>query len=268
MTFLQLFVIAIVQGLTEFLPISSSAHLILVPQLTGWRDQGLAIDVAVHVGTLFAVLIYFRRDVAVMLVGVADLARGRWSDGGRLVVLIGVATVPVVAAGLVFKVSGLSDLLRDSLEVMIGTTIGFAILLWAADRFAPATKTLAQFGWRPAILIGLAQALALVPGTSRSGITITMARWLGFERTEAARISMLMSIPTILAAGGLLSLDLIEAQEPTLTYDALLSAVLAFVSALAAIWGMMRWLQTASYTPFVIYRLLLGLGLLGWLAMH
>lgn len=268
MTILQLFVIAVVQGLTEFLPISSSAHLILVPQLTGWSDQGLAIDVAVHVGTLFAVLIYFHRDVAVMFAGLFDLLRGRWSDGGRLVVLIALATVPVVVAGLVFKVSGFADLLRDSLGVMIATTIGYAILLWVVDKRAPVTRTMGDFRWRAAIVIGLAQALALVPGTSRSGITITAARWLGFERTEAARLSMLLSIPTILAAGGLLGLDLIEADQPALTYDAILAAVLAFVSALVAIWGMMRWLKTASYTPFVIYRLLLGLGLLGWVMMH
>ena len=159
MTLLQLFVIAVVQGLTEFLPISSSAHLILVPQLTGWQDQGLAIDIAVHVGTLFAVLIYFHRDVRLMLAGVVDLARGRWSAGGRLVTMLALATVPVVLVGLVFKLAGVQDALR-SIEVIIVTTIGFGILLWVVDRRTPEVRDIGDFGMRAALLIGLAQALA------------------------------------------------------------------------------------------------------------
>lgn len=266
MTLLQLFVIAVVQGLTEFLPISSSAHLILVPQLTGWQDQGLAIDIAVHVGTLFAVLIYFHRDVRLMLAGVVDLARGRWSAGGRLVTMLALATVPVVLVGLVFKLAGVQDALR-SIEVIIVTTIGFGILLWVVDRRTPEVRDIGDFGMRAALLIGLAQALAPIPGTSRSGITITAARWLGFRRTEAARISLLMSIPTILAAGSLLALDLLESDTAALTQDAATAAALAFIAALLAIWGMMRWLQRASYTPFVLYRLALGLVLIGWLAL-
>tara|TARA_R110002167_G_scaffold122663_1_gene301253 strand:- start:315 stop:1115 length:801 start_codon:yes stop_codon:yes gene_type:complete len=265
-TLLQLFVIAVVQGLTEFLPISSSAHLILVPQLTGWQDQGLAIDIAVHVGTLFAVLLYFHRDVLLMLRGLLDLLRGRWSEGGRLMALVALATVPVVLVGLIFKLLGIQDALR-SVEVIIVTTIGFGILLWVVDRRAPDDKGIESFNVRSALLIGLAQALAPIPGTSRSGITITAARWLGFRRTEAARISMLLSIPTILAAGSLLGLDLYQAETAALTRDALIAGALAFGTALLAIWGMMRWLQTASYTPFVVYRMLLGLALIAWLVV-
>ena len=264
MTLVQLFVIAVLQGLTEFLPISSSAHLILVPHLTGWPDQGLAIDIAVHVGTLFAVLLYFRADVWFMLQGLSDLVRGRWSAGGRLVALIALATVPVVLAGLLLKLTGIQDGMR-AVEIIIATTIGYAVLLYVVDKRAPATRTMDSFDARSAVIIGLAQALAPVPGTSRAGITITAARWLGFQRTEAARISMLMSIPTILAAGALLGLELYDGGTPTLTLDAGIAALFAFGAALLAIWGMMRWLEHASYTPFVIYPILLGLGLLAWL---
>ncbi len=260
MSILHIVVLALVQGITEFLPISSSGHLVLVPVLTGWPDQGLLIDVAVHVGTLFAVLIYFRRDVLAVLAGVLDLLRGRWTGDARLALWLAVATLPVIAAGFVLKAL-VPDGLR-SVELIAWATIGFGVLLWIADRLGGVDNGVGTMTLRQALLIGLAQVLALIPGTSRSGITMTAARALGFSRPEAARFSLLLSIPAIGGAGVLLGLDLAEADNLALTRDALLAGGLAFVSAILAIWAMMAWLRRATFTPFVVYRLILGAALL------
>jgi len=259
-TLLQLVVLALVQGITEFLPISSSAHLVLVPYLTGWPDQGLIIDVAVHVGTLLAVLVYFGRDIARMLAGAGALLRGKMKPGGRLALIVVVATIPAVIAGFVLHEMVPGGI--RNVEVIAWTTIGFGILLWIADRFSMTVRKAEDVGWAGAIFVGLAQALALIPGTSRSGITMTAARFLGLERTEAARLSLLLSIPTIAGAGLLAGLDLAEAGDATLTGDAVAAAALAFVSALVAIWAMMRWLGRSGFGPFVVYRLALGAVLL------
>ena len=260
MTLLHLVVLALVQGVTEFLPISSSGHLVLIPWLTGWPDQGLLLDVAVHVGTLGAVLVYFRRDVAVMVLGVLRLLTGRIDGDARLVILVLVATIPVLAAGVLLK-QALPDGIR-SVEVIGWTTLVFGLLLYAADRYAPDARRVADLGVLQALVIGLFQCLALVPGTSRSGITMTAARMLGVERTEAARFSLLLSMPTIAGAGLLLGLDLYESGDAAVTSDAALAAGLAFVSALAAIAAMMAWLRRATFTPFVVYRVFLGIVLL------
>lgn len=268
MTILQILVLALVQGITEFLPISSSGHLVLVPVVTGWPDQGLAIDVAVHVGTLVAVTLYFRHDVGRLFLGLADLARGRTSGGGRLALMLALATLPAILGGLVLhRYAG--DLFRPTpdnlafVTLVIGwTTIGFGLLLWAADRLAPARRDGEDLSYGEALMIGIAQALALIPGTSRSGVTMTAARMLSLTRVEAARFSLLLSIPVILAAGALSTVDIVEAGDVELGGDAVLAAALAFVSAWLAIAVMMRWLRRASFTPFVIYRLALGTALL------
>lgn len=262
MTLLHITILALIQGITEFLPISSQAHLILVPVLTGWQDQGLIIDVAVHVGTLGAVALYFRRDLWLMLVAVARLIIGQSGPGTKLVVNLAVATVPVLVAGyLVQRYAGGS--LRSA--ALIGwTTLGFGVLLYAADRLSLTIRRIEHMKLGAALAIGLAQALALVPGTSRSGITMTAARLSGFERTEAARFSMLLSIPVILGAGVLSGLELYEVADARLTITAAAAAVLAFGAALAAIAFLMRWLRSATFTPFVVYRVLLGIGLLVW----
>lgn len=263
MSEVQIIVLALVQGITEFLPISSSAHLVLVPALTGWPDQGLLIDIAVHVGSLGAVLLYFRGDVGLMLGGLAQAAGGKVSaPGARLVLMIALATIPVVVAGIVLKT--LFDEGLRSVAVIGWASLLFGILLYVVDRRASRQREIAGMAWSDALLIGLAQALALIPGTSRAGITITAARALGFERGESARFSMLMSIPTILAAGALLTLDLVELGALDIRRDVLLAAILSFAAAFAAIAFLMRWLQHASFTPFVIYRCLLGLLLLVW----
>jgi undecaprenyl-diphosphatase len=263
MPLLHIALLAVVQGITEFLPISSSGHLILVPQLTGLDDQGLAIDAAVHVGTLGAVVIYFWRDVWRMTRGAGELATGRMTEGARLALYIVLATIPVVIAGLLFKNVIETDL--RSAEVIAWTTIIFGIALWLADRFADTLRPLDALTLPHALVVGIAQAIALIPGTSRSGITMTAARMLGYERTAAARFSMLLSIPTIVAAGVLVGKDMAEAGNIALGMDALLAAALSFVAALATIALLMRWLTFATFTPFVIYRLLLGVGLLIWL---
>ena len=260
MDLLQLVVLAVVQGVTEFLPISSSGHLVLVPKLTDWPDQGLMIDVAVHVGSLGAVVVYLARDLRDMLTGTIRGEGGLMGPPGRrLVVLVAIATVPVVLVGA--AVSGVLDGLRR-LDVIGWTMLVFGVALWAADQRCRAHRPLESLGVPGALAIGCAQVLALVPGTSRAGITMTAARVLGLERTAAARFSMLLSIPTITAAGLLLGVELVWLGELALTRDALVGGALAFVSALIAIILMMRWLRHASFTPFVVYRVALGLVLL------
>ncbi|HEX6141482.1 MAG TPA: undecaprenyl-diphosphate phosphatase [Geminicoccaceae bacterium] len=265
MSDLQIAVLALVQGITEFLPISSSGHLILVPLLTGWPDQGLLIDIAVHVGSLGAVLVYFRDDLGLMLRGLANTLSGAGRDdaGARLVLLIGVATVPVLIGGATLKAVTDGDGLR-TIAIIGWASLGFGILLYLVDRTAPRDRTLHAMSIPGALLIGLAQTLALIPGTSRAGITITAARALGYQRDESARFSMLMAIPTILGAGALLTLDVIELGQAEVGRDALLAAGLAFAAAFAAIVLLMRWLRHASFTPFVIYRCLLGVLILLW----
>ena len=259
----QILILALVQGLTEFLPISSSAHLILVPRLFGWPDQGLMLDVAVHVGTLGAVALYFWRDLWAMLRGVLRRLGGRRDPGARLALHLIAATVPVVIAGLLMKIY-LGTNLRD-ITVIGWTTLGFGILLYIVDRASMTVRRVDHMGLGGALFIGLSQVLALVPGTSRSGITMTAARALGYERAEAARFSMLLSIPVIVAAGTLEGLDLYESGDTALTLSVALAAALAFVSAILAIALLMRWLRHAGFLPFVLYRLALGGGLL-WIA--
>lgn len=263
MPLLHIVVLALVQGITEFLPISSSGHLVLVPALTGWPDQGPVIDVATHVGTLAAVLIYFRRDVAGMAAGFFALVRGRSDPGARLALQIVIATVPVVIAGGALHMVG-ADAFRSA-TVIAWTTLGFGLLLGVVDRACASTRTVEEVTYADALVFGLAQVLALVPGTSRSGITMTAGRLLGLKRDDAARFSLLMAIPTVLAAGTLAGWDLYRTGDAALGIDALLAAVLSCLAALAAIALMMRWLSRASFLPFVIYRVVLGVGLLLWL---
>ncbi|MBM3512671.1 MAG: undecaprenyl-diphosphate phosphatase [Alphaproteobacteria bacterium] len=261
MSLTQIIVLAVVQGLTEFLPISSSGHLALVPMLTQWPDQGLPMDVAVHVGTMFAVIIYFWRDLWAMAVGLLRFLRGKRDPAARLAIQIIVATIPVLAAAWAFE-KYVGDAVR-AMAVIGWTTLGYGILLFVADRACMTVKKVEHASYSDALVIGLAQILALVPGTSRSGITMTAARILGYERPEAAKFSFLMSVPTIAAGGMWLVLKLREAHDTQLTDDALLAMALSFVTGLFAIAFMMRWLRRSTFTPFVIYRILLGAVVLG-----
>ena len=268
MPLLNIIVLSAVQGITEFLPVSSSAHLVLVPIFTGWPDQGLIIDVAVHVGTLLAVVIYFRRDVWGMIAAAGrqfrpGRRRRRGGEEFRIAMLVVVATVPAVAAGWAINEFN-RDIFRG-LEIIAWATVGFAVLLYLADKLSPAIKRLDRLGFAGALFIGLFQALALIPGTSRAGITITAARILGMERTEAARFSMLLSIPIIIAAGSLKGWELYRTGDVQLTDTVFTAIAISFAFAIVTIAGFMAWLRHSGFTPFVIYRLILG-GFLLWVA--
>lgn len=264
MTLFQLLIVAIIQGVTEFLPISSSGHLILLPTLTGTPDQGLAIDVAVHVGTLFAVVLYFWRDVRVAAVGCLRLARGKVDTHGAFLALcLVIATIPAVIVGLALTLTGLDEAMRSA-AVIGWTMLIFGLVLYWADMTGSTDRTAERWTLKDALLMGLAQCLALIPGTSRSGITITAARRLGYAREDAAKLAMLMSIPVILASGLVLSVDIIGDTNWALMRDASIAAAFAFVSALGALVLMMRLLRSVSFTPYVIYRVILGVGLLVW----
>ncbi|WP_299860168.1 undecaprenyl-diphosphate phosphatase [uncultured Roseobacter sp.] len=262
MTLFHLFLVAAIQGLTEFLPVSSSGHLVLLPAITGGPDQGLAIDVAVHVGTLFAVVLYFWADVKVALQGSLRLISGRVdTQGAFLALCLVVATIPVVIVGAVIKLTGLDEMLR-SVAVIGWTMLGFGLVLYWADKTGAHDRTAADWRLKDAVAMGLAQVLALIPGTSRSGITITAARRLGYDREGSAKLAMLMSIPTIAASGLLLGVDVIQEADWAVARDGLIAAAFAFVSALLALALMMRLLRSVSFTPYVIYRVILGIVLL------
>lgn len=262
MTLFHLFIVAVIQGLTEFLPVSSSGHLILLPNLTGLADQGLFIDVAVHVGTLGAVVLFFWRDVRLALLGVPRMLTGRTdTEGARLAFLLGIATVPVLALGVVFKLSGLEDALR-SVAVIGWTMLLFGLVLYWVDQKGAETKTDHDWTLRDAVIMGFWQALALIPGTSRSGATISGARALGYRREDGTRLAMLMSIPTILASGLLLGAEAATEANWAVLRDGAIAAAMAFVAALFALAFMMRLLRSVSFTPYVIYRVILGIVLL------
>lgn len=256
MTIEQIIVLAVVQGITEFLPISSSGHLILVPQIMHWQDQGLVVDVMTHLGTLLAILIYFWRDVARLIKGALELLKGRVTPDGRLAIYIVLATIPAVAFGIFLKEYGFTDLERN-VAVVAWNTILYGILMLIADMVGPQEKTIANMTLGSALLIGVAQALALIPGTSRSGVTMTAARFLGFTRPDAARFSFLLGIPAIAGAGIFTVGDALASGEPV-TMDAVYCAGLTFGAGLAAIAFLMAVVKRVSFLPFVLYRMVLG----------
>jgi undecaprenyl-diphosphatase len=269
--------LALVQGLTEFLPVSSSGHLVITWAAfdgLAWRvgaegpDERLIIDIAVHVGTLGAVVAYFRAEVAAMARGLLRLPVDRHDDGARLLVAVLIGSLPLIAAGLLLK-NPVTAVLRDpeiAIQVVAWATIGFGVLLHLADRGGAQVKEVGEMTALGALAIGCAQVLALIPGTSRSGITMTAARALGFRREAAARFSMLLAIPAILGAGVVAGLDLLTAGNLRLGLDAVVAAAFAFVFALLAIAVLLRWLRHAGFLPFVVYRLALGAVLLIWFA--
>lgn len=258
-----LLLLALVQGITEFLPVSSSGHLVLLPRLLGTPDQGLALDVAVHVGTLAAVIAYARAEAFQALGGLSRLARGRVDTPGAFLALcLVVATVPVGLVGVALHASGLDEALRS--PALIGwAMLGFGLVLWWADRRGTHDRPAEHWSLKHALILGLWQALALIPGTSRAGITITGARLLGYARPDAAKLSMLMAIPTIIASGLLTGGEAFAAADWALLRDAAIAAFLAFLAAFAALGVMMRLARVMSFTPYVIYRVLLGAVLIG-----
>jgi undecaprenyl-diphosphatase len=257
MELMHALVLAIVQGFTEFLPISSSGHLVLVPVFLGWPDQGLAFDVAVHLGTLTAVLFYFRRELWPMTRdALGTLRGGRRTLESDLAWWVVIGTIPTVICGALFA-GQISTVLRSPL-VIAATMAGFGLLLWVADARGGRNRGEAQIGWRDALIIGLAQALALIPGTSRSGITITAALFLGLERQAAARFSFLLSIPVIVAA---IAYELVKLLGDPAPVDWLVlgaGAVAAGVVAYATIRGFIALLGRMGMAPFALYRLFLA----------
>ena len=262
MALTHLLILALIQGITEFLPISSSGHLILLPNLTGIKDQGQVIDVAVHIGTLFAVILYFWTDVKGVAAGSLRLMRGKVDTQGAFWALcLGLATIPVIIFGLILNLTGLRHMLRST--ALIGwTMLIFGLVLYWADQNGPSEKRAANWTIKDAAIMGLWQALALIPGVSRSGITITAGRQLGYDRESAARLAMLMSIPTIIASGTLLSVEVAADANMAAARDGAIAAVFAFLAALTALTLMMRLLKSVSFTPYVIYRVILGVVLL------
>ncbi|MGH8251730.1 MAG: undecaprenyl-diphosphate phosphatase [Steroidobacteraceae bacterium] len=258
MTPLHAIVLAIVQGLSEFLPISSSGHLILVPHFLGWDDQGLAFDVAVHVGTLFAVVGYFRAQLLRMLVAWFRSLTGRgMTPDARLAWCIVVGTIPVGIVGLLF--GGLIEaMLRNPLFVA-GTLSIFGLLMWVADRLGRRERDEYSVGWRDALLIGCAQALALMPGTSRSGVTMTMARILGLTREAAARFSFLLAVPGIAMAGAYELLQLIQAPAGGVNWPMMsLGIVVSAITGYLCIHWLLKFIGRIGLAPFALYRFALA----------
>lgn len=257
---LHAIIIGILQGITEFLPISSSAHLILVPAFTGWADQGVAFDLAVHIGTLAAVLLYFRKDVgALARDGSLSLMQRRHVGQSRLALALVIGTIPTGLAGLL-----LLDLIETSLrsvEIIIATTVVFGLLLGLADITGKQQRSIESITWKDALVVGLAQALALVPGTSRSGSTITAGLFLGLTRQAASRFSFLLAIPITALAASIKLLEL-AATEVDVAWSAfLLGGVAAFITALLAIHYFLKWLNRFGMWPYVVYRLVLAAAL-------
>lgn len=257
MDLVQIIVLAIVQGLTEFLPISSSAHLILVPLVLKWPDQGLAFDVAVHVGSLLAVLYYFRQTVRSLLQAwLGSLTGGKVSSNSRLAWWVIFGTIPAVIIGYLFK--GMIETELRSPWVIAVTTIGFGLLLLLSDKIGSRRRNETQLGLIDVIVIGCFQAIALIPGTSRSGITMTAGLFLGMTRRAAARFSFLLSMPLIFASGVLQTRDLIQSSIPIDWVALLIAVVLSALSAGLCIHLFLKLIERMGMMPFVIYRLLLG----------
>lgn len=258
----QLLLLSLIQGLTEFIPVSSSAHLAILPNLLNWQDQGLMVDVALHFGTLFSVILYFRADMIRMIVGGIDTLRFKPTDNRELFLQLSLATIPLILAGLLVTIF-FGDARR--LEIMAWSSIGFGALLYIVDKRVPATKTLAQMTYKSALFIGLVQSLAVIPGTSRAGSSMTALRALGYNRVDTARFSCFLSIPAVLAASSLMAYKLTKVEQVEIYGDVLMAAILSFIAGYIAIHFMMRWVQHSTYTLFVVYRIGLGTLLLLWI---
>ncbi len=261
MEWLQAIFLGLIQGITEFLPISSSGHLILMPYPFGWKDQGLIFDVAVNTGTLVAVMLHFRRELLELLSGFGrSLRRGGLENNhsGHLAWAVGLSTIPVGLSGLLLK-NEVATFGRDPMVVAIAS-IFFGIVLWVADRKVNDDKGLDELTLREAVVIGLWQVFALIPGTSRSGVTMTAGMLLGFNRETAARFSFLMAIPVGLLAGGLEFIELLRLQ-PTLEEWGFMAVgfMVSMVSALLMIRWLLAWVRSRNMTVFVVYRVLLGI---------
>jgi undecaprenyl-diphosphatase len=254
---LQTISLALIQGLTEFLPISSSAHLILPFQILGWPDQGLAFDTAVHLGSLLAVLWYFRLDLfSLTRATLIFVGTGKPSTESRFALNLLIASLPIIPVGLLLK--DVVEINFRTIAVIAATTIIFGLLLWVADIKGRQTQADHQMRWHQALLIGIAQCFALIPGTSRSGVTMTAALLFGFDRQSASRISFLLSIPAIGGAATLKTIDLVTSQTTVDWVTLAIGCGLSAISAYACIRLFLNYITRLGFLPFVIYRLVLG----------
>lgn len=260
----QALLLALIQGITEFLPISSTAHLILVPLLTDWPDQGLSFDVALNTATWLAVVIYFRKDILTLTKGFLLTIKERSLKGnhdGALAWMVLVATIPVGLGGILAHDLVAHDL--RTLEVIGWSSIIWGVVLWLADR-RPGKTEITAVGWKAAIGVGIAQAIALIPGTSRSGITMTAGLFFGLSRTSAARFSFLLAIIVGALAGGKEGIDMAEAGMDTPWLAVIVGGAAAFISAYLAIHYFLKIISRSSMVPFVVYRVLLGAVILAY----
>lgn len=255
----QAIVLAVVQGIAEFLPISSSAHLILVPELVGWADQGLAFDLAVHVGTLLAVVVFLKKEIQQIVPAWLIGWKGfEWNTYGKLGWLIVLATIPLGMAGLLLKDIVENDL-RSALVIAASTLI-FGLLLGWSDRGGDKnSKPIEDLTWKQTLMVGAAQAFALIPGTSRSGVTMTALLALGFTRVASARFSFLMAVPAIALPGLLKGAELVTADAPVAWSFLIIGALVSAVMAFACMHWFMRFVERVGMMPFVIYRILLAI---------
>lgn len=264
MSFFAITLLAIIQGITEFLPVSSQAHLIFIPTLLGWEEHGRFLDVAIHLGTLLAVLIYFYKELwTLFMEGFLPLIKGKLTAQGLLILYLIIGTFPSIGIGY-FIHTIFGDGLRG-ISVIAWTSIVFGILLYFVDLHMPQSKKLRNMTYLQALLIGCAQVLSFLPGASRSGTTITMARFLGFTREDATRFSFLLSIPVVMGALVLTGLSVLQESGASIFNGVLFWGVLiSFLSGITAISFLMHWIKHHSYAPFMIYRILLGVGLVFW----
>lgn len=261
---LEIIILALVQGLTEFLPISSSAHLVLVPQLLNWTEHGLVFDVAVHIGSLAAVLYYFRVEVIRMLKSwLHSLVGGEADQDSLLAWWVIIGTLPAIFVGFMLQ-GPIEEELRTPWIIALAS-IGFGLLLWLADARAQRTRTEFQLNLKDVLIIGCCQVLSLIPGTSRSGITITLGLFLGLTRKAAARFSFLLAMPVIFASGVLQTVRMVTEVHPIGWLDLMLGATVAAISAGLCIHFFLRLVDRVGMLPFVIYRVLLGVVILALL---
>lgn len=263
---IPIIILSLVQGITEFLPISSSAHLILTHELLSENQSQIAqktIDIAVHIGTLFAVILYFKKDFMDLIIGGIDIIRFKTkTKNAHKSLLILISSIPVIICGLILF--NIDMTLFDSLYILAWMSIIFGIALYFADKKPQDTKQIDEYTFKQALFYGLAQCIALIPGVSRSGITMTAGRFLGHSRTEAAKYSLLMGMVTITAAGTLTGLSVFQDQSITSEFLTIIiiGIIISFIAAYITIFFMMKWISSSSFTPFVIYRIALGIALL------
>jgi undecaprenyl-diphosphatase len=260
MLFQKVILLAFIQGITEFLPVSSSGHLIWIPKVLRWSDQGLMMDVAVHLGTLVAILIYFRKDIIELIKGVMSISLGKVTPSGRQGMYLMIASIPAVIFGLF-----LHDIMGSlrNLWVIGSTTLIYGILLGLVDRYCSQKKDESSLTITSSLWVGVAQALALIPGTSRSGACMTMMRFMGFNREAAARFTFLMAIPVIMGAGLVTGYKSYQTGWSGVSFAPLfLGVVVSFGTGWLTIWGFLGWVRRSSLMPFMWYRIILGIGLL------